>query len=184
MQISITKQSPIKKWLIIFLLLVTYDGAIRKWGFPASEQIIFLIKDLVIAFMFLAVLFTIGFKNTILNSSVGILFLIFYVAYSTMEIVNPNLPTIALAIWGLKSHILFISLLFILPAIFKNTSDLYIFIEQIYPWITIPVCILAIIQSIAGADSPINGYVQGDIDSFGVNSDGDALGYLNRGINY
>jgi hypothetical protein len=81
-----------------------------------------------------------------------------------LETANPNLPNILVGVWGLKAHLLYASLILLLPLAFSNLDNLFRWLVRAYPWVVVPVCALGFVQLAAPADSFINQQVRGGID--------------------
>lgn len=148
----------------LFLLLLIYDGALRKWVLPSAEQILFIAKDaLLLGLLGYAMLNRPREPNASMQPAARALFLL-YAAWVILETGNLNLPSVLVGIWGLKSHLLYASVILLLPIAFNNLSDLLRWVVKTYPWIVVPVCILAFVQLALPADSFINLQVRGGME--------------------
>ncbi|MBI5430572.1 MAG: hypothetical protein HY938_08965 [Nitrosomonadales bacterium] len=148
----------------LFLLLLIYDGALRKWVLPGAEQILFIAKDaLLFGLLVYAMLNRSRQKNVAMQPAARVLFVL-YAGWVLLESGNFNLPGILVGIWGLKAHLLYASLILLLPLAFSNLDDLFRALVKIYPWVVVPVCALAFVQLAAPADSFINQQVRGGMD--------------------
>lgn len=149
--------------LLLFLLLVTFDGAIRKWALPGQQQLVLIAKDaLLVGLLFLAVFFTSRQKGRIeLPTTVG-LTLGLYSVWVFLECFNPSLPNLAVAIWGAKSHLLYAAFIVLVPLAFASTKDVYLSLVKLYPLLAIPVCTLAVLQVFATPDSYVNKQIYDD----------------------
>lgn len=148
----------------LFLLLLIYDGALRKWVLPGAEQILFIAKDaLLFGLLVYAMLNRSRQKNAAMQPAARVLFVL-YAGWVLLESGNFNLPGILVGIWGLKAHLLYASLILLLPLAFSNLDDLFRALVRIYPWVVVPVCALAFVQLAAPADSFINQQVRGGMD--------------------
>ena len=87
--------------------------------------------------------------------------LLLYAAWVLLETGNLNLPSVLVGIWGLKAHLLYASLILLLPLAFSNLDDLFRWLVKAYPWIVIPVCALAFLQLASPPDSFINQSLKG-----------------------
>lgn len=149
------------RWLLgFFLVLISYDGSLRKWGFQSSEQIIFLFKDVI---LFSAVMISLSEwqKSKTIFPKSTINFFKFYAFWLLIELLNLNSPNLLVGIWGLKSHILYAGLPLILPLAYNRLFDIFRVIGRLYPILVIPICIVALIQVGAGGDASINQLVRG-----------------------
>ena len=145
----------------LFLLLLIYDGALRKWVLPSAEQILFVAKDaLLLGLLVYAVLNRPRQPNASMQPAARALFLL-YAAWVLLESGNLNLPSVLVGIWGLKAHLLYASLILLLPLAFANLDDVLRWLVKIYPWVVVPVCALAFLQLVSPADSFINQSLKG-----------------------
>lgn len=145
----------------LFLFLLIYDGALRKWVLPGAEQLLFIAKDaLLLGVLVYALLNQRRHIKASMQEAVGALFLL-YAAWVLLEAGNLNLPSVLVGIWGLKAHLLYASLILLLPLAFSNLDDLFRWLVKIYPWVVMPVCALAFVQLASPADSFINQSLKG-----------------------
>jgi hypothetical protein len=144
------------------LVLLVYDGAIRKWLLPEAEQLAFILKDMLLA-LTLAVwaLRWAGRPRPATMPPPIRLLVVVYAWWVILEMFNPNLPNVLVGIWGVKSHLLYASLLFLLPAAYSRLEDLFRVLAKLYPWLVIPVCTLAFAQLLSPTDSILNEQVAG-----------------------
>lgn len=151
--------------LSVFLLLLLYDGAIRKWLFPGAEQVVFIIKDSLL-FALLAYAVSKGYRQPIFSLPPAILSLfLVYAAWVILQIANPSLPNILVAIWGLKAHLLYAGIILLLPVAFARLADLFRFLTRIYPLIVVPVCAMAFFQIALPADAFLNQSIMREIEN-------------------
>lgn len=155
----------VRRGLTLFLFLLLYDGALRKWGLPGSEQILFILKDIAI---FILLVYVVSrnqlHRNYQFHSGVSVLIML-YATWALLQTANANLPNIAVALWGLKSHLLYASLIFLIPVAFRSLVELKLYLEYYYPFIVIPICALGIFQIASPADSTINLSIAGDTEA-------------------
>jgi len=144
-----------------FLLLLLYDGAIRKWLLPGMEQIVFITKDALLLAALLHAALGRRHKTPAMMQPVARMLFTLYAVWAVLEMGNPALPNLLVAIWGLKSHLLYASLVVLLPLAFRSLDEIFQVLAKIYPWAVIPVCSLAFAQLAAPPDSFINQQVKG-----------------------
>lgn len=158
-----SRVSPVKvRWgLGLFLLLLLYDGALRKWVLPGAEQILLIAKDaLLLGLLGYAMLHRPRHVPAAMQPAARGLFLL-YAAWVLLETGNLNLPSALVGIWGLKAHLLYASLILLLPLAFGNLDDVLRLLVKVYPWVVVPVCGLAFAQVASPADSFINQSLKG-----------------------
>jgi hypothetical protein len=165
--------APVRALLLIFLALLTYDGALRKWALPSAETVLFLLKDAVLAGSLGFVLLGGLYRRARIDIPQPILNLLgFYALWVIVEALNPHLPNILVGIWGLKAHLLYASLVLLVPLVFVNLEQALGVLAKIYPWVVIPVCALALLQVALPADHFLNQQVRGGVE--GIASFGEA----------
>lgn len=150
--------------LYLFLFLLIYDGALRKWVLPGIEQLLFIAKDALLLGVFLHVMLNRPRQIRAAMQPAAATLLLLYGSWVLLQAGNVNLPSVFVGIWGLKAHLLYASLILLLPLVFNSLEHLFRWLEQAYPWIVIPVCVLAFVQLGAPADSLINQQVRGGMD--------------------
>lgn len=150
--------------LLVFLLLLTLDGALRKWVFTANEQIVFVVKDAVLALLVAAALQR--SHSSRIASLPGYVkgSLLLYAIWVLLNVFNPSSPGLLVGLWGLKAHLLYAGLIIILPTVFRSVHETIGKLELLYPLVVIPVSVLALVQVGLGADSWLNQHVRGGIE--------------------
>ena len=147
---------------MIFLLLLTYDGALRKWLLPGSEQLVFVTKD--ILFLCLMLFVFVSRKNKAHVPDFVAYTLLFYALWVVGEMFNPGSPNFAVSIWGAKAHLLYAGLILLIPVMFYSTEDALGQMERLFAVIVIPVCVIATVQVDLDADSTLNQQVRGGLE--------------------
>jgi hypothetical protein len=107
----------VRKGLIFYFSLVILEGVFRKWLLPDLNQIIYVAKDAVLAFICFRVVLSLGYipiPRSLRGTTVGQLFVAFAI-YSFAEGFNFNLPSIKLGIWGIRTYVLPMSLVYLIP---------------------------------------------------------------------
>lgn len=159
----------------VFFLIV-FEGALRKWILPQASEFIYFLKD----FLILGAYFSyygisksnskwslIG-KNIIVNS------LIFIAAgWCIFQAFNPSLGSPLVGLLGLKAYILYIPLIWMLPAMFESEEKLHSFLRS-HLLLVIPTGLIGIVQFFSPPSSPINSYAPGievSVATFGFGAD-------------
>lgn len=160
-----------RRLLGVLLFLLIYDGAIRKWLWPGAEQIVFIAKDaLLAAALFLWLVLRGGKPLARLHPWVRLLFAM-YVYWVLLRVFSTSLPNLAVGLWGVKSHLLYASVLLFLPLAYPKLENLFAVLEKIYPWVVVPVCSLAFAQVLAPADSFLNQQVREGLEGIATFGD-------------
>jgi hypothetical protein len=150
--------------LSVFVLLV-FEGALRKWAFPGAQAQIYFVKDVMLLAAYLGFVLDGRKDQTGLRGVASIRFvLILSVLFGSIEIVNPNSPSILVWLVGMKSYFLYAPIAFILPYAFKSQQNFLVLI-RCYLIVAIPVAALGFVQIAAGPDSSLNAYVSHSEDA-------------------
>ncbi|HEY9850405.1 MAG TPA: hypothetical protein V6D28_13145 [Leptolyngbyaceae cyanobacterium] len=146
----------------VFFILVI-EGALRKWVLPQASEVIYFLKDFVLLGAYLKYyIFSrqeqkFPIRNHFLN---GLILLV--ILWCLLQAFNPSLGSTIIGIFGLKTYLFYIPLIWMMPALFPTEEDLYRFLRA-HLLLIIPVGILGIIQFFSPPSSPINSYVQTDV---------------------
>jgi hypothetical protein len=148
--------------LMSFMFLLIYDGAIRKWIFPDHERYIYLLKDTLLLTAFVLIIMSRNWVRTDIRlPNLFLIPLAVYGVYVLLQLLNPNLPSTSVGLWGIKSHLFYSLIVFVLIYSGVQLSVLFQSLQRILPWVVIPVCILGILQTLSPADSWLNEPVRG-----------------------
>lgn len=159
---------PVRWGLGLFLILLLYDGALRKWAFPGFEQVLFIAKDaLLLGVIAYALLNRPRQINASMPSGVRMLLLL-YAGWVLLQAGNWHLPNLLVGIWGVKAHLLYAGLILLLPLAFRDLSQLYRWLVKAYPWVVVPVCAVAFLQLASPGDSFLNASLKGGTEGQAV----------------
>ncbi|HEV3460344.1 MAG TPA: hypothetical protein VHG32_27690, partial [Thermoanaerobaculia bacterium] len=146
--------------LLVAMVLLVVEGAIRKWLLPGAQDLVYLGKDLILVAAYAGFLrqraelryrplaLPILYSALALGAILGVL-----------EIFNPKLPNLMVGAFGFKAYFLYVPVLFVLPAAFPTDRDLLRFLRR-YILLSIPVGMLAVAQFFSPASSPLNTYAR------------------------
>jgi hypothetical protein len=147
------------------LVIVVIEGALRKWVLPQASDMMYFLKDAVLLgaylkyYVFSASERKSPVKSTIINS------LVFLAAgWCLFQAFNPSLGSPIIGIFGLRSYLFYIPLMWMVTDLFQSEEELYKFLRS-YLLLVIPICLLGIAQFYSPASSPINTYAPGAIKS-------------------
>lgn len=161
---------PIWLWcFILFGLLIVIQGALRKWIFPELSGPLYIAKDVVLTGAILLFLYRYGMQwpRVIKNSALPVLLLAFG-AVVILQAFNVKAPSLVVGLLGIKSYLLYTSLLFIVPMALEYIETPLRFIKIISLFVILPVLILGIYQFFQPVDSWINQYVSNEMNIAGV----------------
>ena len=159
------------KWrvtVIIALILAVFEGALRKWVLPEFGQWIYFAKDLLLIGAY------VGFwgprvvrrqRQRLWHPSNGLL--VAFSVLAVLELANPLLPSLTLGLFGIKSYLIYIPLMYMVPFIFADAQELGKFWYWYLVLAVIPLT-LGVIQFGAPADSVLNRYSWDDEVAQGV----------------
>jgi len=159
----------------VFFLIVT-EGALRKWVLPQASDMIYFLKDFVLLGAYIKYYGVGVLKKKIRLTNHPINALIILVAiWCLIQALNPSLGSIVIGIFGLKTYLFYIPMMWMLPALFKSEEELYKFWRS-HLLLVIFVGILGIVQFFSPYSSPINAYTPNaaglEVATFGSGSTG------------
>lgn len=143
-------------------VLVLIEGALRKWVLPGSADMVYFIKDVVLVGVYL------GFwiygpgnrrrstppqwlpRNGLRFCLVPIIFLSF----------NPNIGSVAATLLGARGYLFYLPIVLIIPYVFDDKKTMVRQVS-IYALLSIPICLLAVVQFKSDSFSVINTYAAG-----------------------
>ncbi len=142
----------------LVFILVIFEGALRKWAIPQANQLLYFLKDFVLIGAYLKFFFISSEKPKLIADDQVIKILSYMVAFWCLfQAFNPSLGSPIIGFFGLKNYLLYIPLMWMLPALFSSQEELYQFLRSYLLWL-IPVALLAIAQFFSPSDSFINVY--------------------------
>jgi hypothetical protein len=144
----------------VALVLVVFEGAIRKWLLPGAQDLIYFAKDVVLLGVYLGYLR----EAPRLRHRVASLPLLYPLlgmtaVFGLLQVFNPNLPNILVGVLGFKAYFFYIPLLLVLPAAFPSDAAAFRFLQR-YALLAIPVGLLAVAQFFSPATSTLNAYAR------------------------
>lgn len=150
-------------WLsILFLVLLVYDGAIRKWLLPSHERYVYLLKDVVL--LSTVSLMLLSRKWSLNDFRLPRVFLIPFFLYSLYVVttaLNPKLPNFLVGVWGIKNHLFYSLIAFAMVLSGRKVFEVLDSVRRLLPWIVFPVCAVALVQTLSPVDSLWNDPVRG-----------------------
>lgn len=141
------------------LVLVIFEGILRKWVLPQASQQIYFFKDLVLLGAYLRYYLGSEPKYPLKITSITIT-LFMAIGWCVFQAFNPSLGSPVIGFFGLKAYFFYIPLMWMLPSLFQSQEELYKFLRN-YLLLAIPVCLLAVVQFFSPISSPINIYAGG-----------------------
>ncbi|MEH2250262.1 hypothetical protein [Nostoc sp.] len=143
----------------LVLIIVIFEGVLRKWVLPQASDQIYFLKDLFLLLAYLKYYFSSESKYRFKFSFFNII-LILTIAWCVFQAFNPSLGSPIIGLFGLKAYFFYMPLMWILPSLFKTEEELYLFLRN-FMLLAIPVCLLAVVQYFSPSLSPINVWAGG-----------------------
>jgi len=143
------------------MLLLIFEGALRKWALPESQAALYLAKDVLLIGAYAGFAMTKGFAMPVARAQPFIVLLVVAAAYGAISMLNPALPSLTLAAVGWRSYFLYVPLLFLVPQLFESLDDLDRALRR-YAVVALPVAMLGLVQFYSPIDSALNVLVQHD----------------------
>jgi hypothetical protein len=152
-----------RRWrtaLQLALVLMIFEGAIRKWIVPGAQDLIYFAKDVLLLGVYAGFLrdrARLRVRYPALPVLYGVLAAT--ILLGLLQIFNPALPNFLVGVSGFKAYFFYVPLLFVVPAAFPSDAALYRFLKR-YALIAIPVGLLAMAQFFSPASSVLNTYAR------------------------
>jgi len=153
----------IKRWRLavqVGMVLLIFEGAIRKWLVPGSQDLVYFAKDVVFLGAYLGFLRARG-RLRLRYPQAPALYgaLVLGALMGLLQVFNPRLPNFLVGLLGFKAYFLYVPLLFVVPAVFPDDVALARFLER-YVLLAFPVGLLSIAQFFSSPGSFLNTYAQ------------------------
>jgi O-antigen ligase len=159
--------------VICVLVLVVFEGALRKWAFPDFAEFIYLAKDILLLGAYAGfwgprlLLRRKLFPRHPANAALAAFALV-----AVLQVANPWLPNIWVGLFGIKAYLLYVPLMYMVPAVFPTTDAMEKFWRR-YLLIAFVPLLLGPVQFASSPDSILNRYAWEDelapgVATFGV----------------
>jgi hypothetical protein len=142
----------------VALIVALFEGAIRKWLVPQASELVYFFKDIILLGAYLKFFM---FPDPDIRAwkvrVPGTLLASVCIGLTIFGVLNPNVGSIVLAIYGLKIYLWYVPLCVMMPLLFRNEQEMTRLLFR-YSIISIPICLLGAAQFVAGPGSPLNVY--------------------------
>jgi hypothetical protein len=152
----------------LVMVLLILEGAIRKWVAPGAQDLVYFAKDVLLLGVYAGFFRDLPrLRSRLPRQPVLYGLLAFGALFGALEIFNPALPNLLVGIFGFKAYFFYVPLIFVLPAAFRDDSELHLFLWR-YCLLAIPVGALAIAQFFSPSSSLLNTYARSNEDAYVV----------------
>lgn len=157
---TLPRREPWLLLLSLFFGLVLVDGAIRKWVFPAQGAMLYFLKDVVLLAAFVLLwrrreaALPLYIRGSGFSLALGA-----YGLFVLLQVLNLRAPTLAVSVLGVKSHLLYLLLLFLVPAGLRASGDSLRWVRRYALWFAVPISLLAAYQYFQPPSHWINQYL-------------------------
>lgn len=129
------------------LVIVIFEGAVRKWFLPSASDLVYFYKDFVMLASIIGYLSRRNKTPLLIKGQLQILIITIsaFLVYAVASLANPSIPHPLVGLFGLKAYCLYIPLAFMVPRMFSNKQKLINFLRW-YLLLAIPVIILSVAQ--------------------------------------
>ncbi|MDE2179514.1 MAG: hypothetical protein KGJ40_01535 [candidate division NC10 bacterium] len=144
------------------MVLAVFEGALRKWVFQGEQQWVYMMKDMLLlgayAGFFVPRLQRHNrlFEHHPANASLALLAVV-----AALQLANPALPNLQVGLFGLRAYLVYVPLLYLVPAVFSDAADAMRFWTLFLALSLLPLA-LGPIQFASPQDSDLNRYVSVD----------------------
>ena len=163
------KYKYLKTGIWIYLLLLIFEGALRKWLLPGLATPLLIIRDPIALFL---ILFSL--KEDLLSPNIYLIGSILLGIAGFFTAVFFGHGNLFVALFGARIFLLHFPVIFIIGRVF-NKEDV-IKVGKVILWLSIPMTVLIILQFYSPQSAWVNRGVGGDMNGAGFN--GGALGYF------
>ncbi|HEY0513855.1 MAG TPA: hypothetical protein VGH73_18240 [Thermoanaerobaculia bacterium] len=159
----------LRRWRVavqLVLVLLIFEGAIRKWLVPGAQDLVYFAKDVLLLGVYAGSLRDgPGLRRRLPALPILYAPLALSVLLGLLQIFNPALPNLLVGIFGFKAYFFYVPLLFVVPAAFPDDAALYTFLRR-YALLAIPVGLLGIAQFFSPSTSALNTYARSSEDAY------------------
>lgn len=146
----------------IAFFLIVIEGALRKWVLPQASELIYFLKDFVLLGAYVKYYVVGGGRKFAIKNHFINVMIFLAAGWCLLQALNPSLGSPIVGLFGLKTYLFYIPLIWMMPALFPTEEELYKFLKS-HLLLLIPVGILGVVQFFSPASSPINSYVQSEV---------------------
>ena len=140
-------------------IIVILEGAIRKWLVPGLSQFVYFGKDiLMVAALFKYLMADNPNARAPISDSLLKFLCLGSAAAIMLAAGNDALGSPIIGIMGARNYLLYLPLVYLSQYLFDTQEELVSALKWYLP-LSIPVCVLALIQHLSPASSPLNVYV-------------------------
>lgn len=159
-----------RKLIYLYLIYVLFEGALRKWVLPEYTNVLFVLKDLILAAAVTSLVMSEDFKNkhflSLNEIAIWHSWIILFCGFAVISGISIR------SFVGLRYYLAALPLAIILPHLLRRWDNIR-FIVSISLYVTVAICIVGIVQYSNPLDSEINRYAWTsssveDIAGFGV----------------
>lgn len=144
---------------IAAMLLLVFEGALRKWALPEAQAQLYLAKDVLLLGAYVGFIASRGIAVPVRQARSLLVLLAMTVVWGTLQLANPALPSATLGLIGWRSYFFYAPLIFLVPQLFASSDELYQALRR-YALLAVPLASLGIVQFYSPIDSFINAYVE------------------------
>ncbi|WP_448562191.1 hypothetical protein [Trichothermofontia sp.] len=151
-----------RRSLSVVMVLVIFEGVLRKWVLPQASDLLYFVKDLVLLGAYLR--YFVFSRHEKLPSPSAKSFLITFLglsaAWCVFQAFNPKLGSPIVGIFGLRGYFFYVPLMWMVAHWFRSSAEFFNFLRW-YLLLAIPVCLLGTLQFISPPSSWLNVYAGG-----------------------
>src|SRR6185436_492757 len=124
----------VRRWkeaVQVALVLLIFEGAIRKWLVPGAQDLIYFAKDVFLLGAYVG-FFQSPERRRYQPPAAPVLYglLVAGIFLGVLQIFNPNLPNLLVGVLGFKAYFFYVPLIFILPAMFRSDRELAVTLHR------------------------------------------------------
>ena len=146
--------------IALAMLLLVFEGALRKWVWPEGQQLLYFLKDSMLIGAYVGFVLR---EGAVIKAGrmVALLTLSLVAAiYGALELFNEGLPSMLMGLLGWKAYFLYVPLVVLVPHLVRRGDDLEHVLRR-YLLLVIGIAGLGLLQFYSPAGSVLNVYARG-----------------------
>ena len=157
-----------KRAVKVALVIVVFEGALRKWFLPQASELIYFLKDFVLLGAYIKYYGCLTLEGKFVIKKNFINLVVFLAAgWCIFQAFNPSLGSPIIGLFGVKAYLFYTPLIWLIPDLFESEFELYKFLRT-YLLLVIPVGLLGVVQFFSPANSVLNIYAPGQEAEGGI----------------
>lgn len=141
------------------LVILLFEGALRKWFFASAQELVYFLKDGVLLGAYIRFFLFPDPDIRAYKTAAPTITIISLALLVSASAVNPNINSVLVALYGVKIYFFYLPLAFMIPYLFRTEEELARNL-RLYALLATPICLIGVLQFAAPTSSIWNVYAQ------------------------